>query len=528
MATTYYVGNIEVTSEGGRRARDPSQQKALDRYWRRRDGRPKKEKKSKVPTNKVEAAQTAVKALGFFQKFKTVGIILLILLIIILVVFVYLSNVYVDPNYLNVNAYMNKTYSRDTTFKVIMDEKNFIELRDDLTDYKNSLTSNVDNAVPAIPADRNGLSTTRFSQDFVDINNYLLSYCSTYGSLTVNIGATPVTMDGLFYMAMCNTESGGWCVDYSKTLSSVYPSAFVDINVSDYKSQINSVDITQVLLSPDAYKPSNMGYTWSYKPWVSDPLTQGPSTQWFAQTSSVKSTNELSKITGDSSTHIKNAMYLSGLYTQEEAEAFYTMITKQCTGSGLDTTGQAGKTQGKIGDYGDRWCIKDQCEVFAKSQEGSFNTLSKTYPSNYTATPYEVIMLARMNHWLPSVCTSTYDTYINFRDSQTEFWYEHWNHYQSWIAYAKVLSSEPVVAEVRRQVLQNVNEGKYLVDYCDMNAIINVAKEQMFTYDNGHDEPFIFSIDEECKSQQAKTEFIKYLYNYVLLETLYSEGGTSE
>ena len=454
--------------------------------------------------------------------------IIKILLVVILVLYIYLSNVYVDPNYINVNAYLNKSYSRDTTFQVILSERYINGLRDELEEYKEDNKGSEDSSVPATPANRNGLSTSRFSADFVTINNYLLSYCSTYGSIKVDIGKTPIDMDGLFYMTMCNTESGGWAVDYSKTLSSVYPSAFLDINIDNYKERINSVGIVDVLISEDAYKPNAYNYTWAFKPWVGDPLTQGPSTQWFSNNSGVSSTCEYDKISAAREV-IEKAMVASQLYNETEAATFYELIASQCTGSGFDSTGMTGNiTKGKIGDFGDRWCIKDQCQVFSKTQSEVFANLKEVYPSTETASPYEVIALARMNHWLPSVCFSDAETYYKNKESKVAGWYENWGHYQSWIAYAKILSTEPVIEEIRSQVLTNVADNKFLVDECDIDAVLAIAGEQSLTYDNGYDSPFEFSIDDECLTGQAKKEFIKYLYNYILLETLYSEGGATE
>lgn len=449
--------------------------------------------------------------------------------IVCLVMFVYLSTCYVDPNYLNVGAYLNRSYSRDTLRNIIETEKMYLQYEKDLQEsLNNNLDVEVDKSIAATPLSRNGLSDEIYSKDsyyidgFAEINNYLLKYCSKYGSFTAKLGTSEIKADGLYYMAMANTESGGWCADFSKTVSSAFPSAFIDISGDNYEKRIQNVNIYNVLISPDSYDPTIYGYTFTGKPWIGDPLTQGPATQWFSSTSGIDTASEHSKIEGDSAkSEILKAMLVSDTYRGNEtsAQLLYEKIFNECTGSGFSYS------NGAVGDNGDRWCIADACTVFAKAQESAVNSLNKVYPVTESCTDYELVALLRMNHWMSGVATSTYEQYTTNKENKVQFWYENWNHYQSWIAYAKALSTEEVISEFRSIAKENIDKHYFIVDGIDFSSIYEKVNEQKLVYNNGH-ESFTFSIEDECLSSQAKTEFVLFLYRYILLETMYSGGAT--
>lgn len=475
------------------------------------------------------------KALGKAKKkakWTFIKIVAITLALILLVMMIYLNNCYVDPNYLNVSAYLNRSYSRETTRGIIETEKMYLEYKNDLQDSLNSsLDADVDKSIAATPLSRTGLNDEIYSKDsyyidgFAEINNYLLKYCSKYGSFTAKLGTTEIKADGLYYMAMANTESGVWCADFSKTVSSAFPSAFIDIDESNYEKRIQNVNIYNVLISPDAYDPTLYGYTFTNKPWVGDPLTQGPATQWFSSTSGIDTASEQSKIGGDNEkSEILKAMLVSDAYRGNDASAqtLYEKIFSECTGSGF-----VDGNNRHIGDNGDRWCIADACTVFAKAQESAVTSLNAVYPTTESCTDYELVALLRMNHWMSGVATSTYDQYITNKENKVRFWYENWNHYQSWIAYAKALSTEEVISEFRSIAKENIDKHYFIVDGVDFSSIYEKVNEQKLVYNNGH-ESFTFSIEDECLSSQAKTEFVLFLYRYILLETMYSGGVTAE
>ena len=514
MAESAYIGNIEVWPNNNRRARNPADQKRLDAYWKRRDPKPKRTRPASAESMVVSAAKSRA-------KLALVKIVAIILVIVTLVVMVYLNNVYVDPNYLNIGLSLTRSYSRSTTLNLIQMEKEMQNTIAENTEKINDIYANSSAQASDFKLDRKGLSKERFSTEngyipgFVEINEELLKVASEYGSMSL----CGHNFDGLLYLAMANDESEDWMRDKTKTISSAYPSALVDIDGQNFVKQINELCFTIYFSNKSTYD-LNVAYLKksSNAPWIRDPLAgttteQGALSQCFSTGVSDAAiqgnVNEKTQLDAIKDTVIK----YSG--NTESVNAIY----ETCTGSKYPYWGST------ISDYGDRWSIRDTATVLKSVQEHYSENFLKNYMYDGTPSAYEAICYAQLVHWYPSHATDSWGA-EGFKGRYTTP--------NAALAHAHFLASETSINIIRQYAQDSISKGCY---YKNDSILISMYKEldsameaaQVPIYVNGEQ---IAVLNETTigNDMQAKHELPNILFNYILLEELFNEGngGVSE
>lgn len=539
MAETAYIGSIEVWPNNDHRAKHPADQRKLDAYWRKRD--PKKKKgRSAVDKAAVHAAKAAIpggalipdavydKALAKGKKkakWMLIKIVAIMLAVVILVVIVYLNNVYVDPDYLNVSLSMNRSYSMETTLNLIQQEKLYIEVDNKLTDQYNEQFAST--AASALQLPYKGLSKERFStanghiEGYTDINEELYKYVTECG--TISVGG--VNFDGLLYMAMCNDESASWLCDTKRTISSAFPSKLLDINKDNYVGMIHNMDIAMVFSSEYAHMLNENAGKFQYgSAWMWEKYSgygriyaeQGPATQRFVSDFSsalAGRANEYGKI---------NNADIKTKFTQYNHLELYDLMLNTCTGSGYSSG-----AFGTILDNGDRWCIADTVAAFNHAQNKYLNMFVDKYKYGGTPSEYELVAAIQMIHWMPATITDV--------DTANSYVLGKYPVQNAYLAQIHGLASEQCISIIQEHVKTAMDKGLYnwgdyktcgptmideLSDTLDsMNIPIIVGTETTGTYNTA-----------TCtKGTQGQEEVAGFLFNYIMLKTLYSEGngGTS-
>ena len=206
------------------------------------------------------------------------------------------SNQRID--YVDFRPYRNQSYSKEFTSDLVRKKAVRDKAIADLSASVNEMLTGTpieDTAsptaidLPDIKAGARKIRSDIFDEDFQKINQYLYDYCTQYCKISLTLNGTTIDMDGMLPMATATSESGGWLLTPTKTCSSIFPSAFVDIHADPtdpghyYENIINNCNIFITLV--DAAKTGNLqtggNYYMGCKPWGADLGTQGPLTQAF-------------------------------------------------------------------------------------------------------------------------------------------------------------------------------------------------------------------------------------------------------
>lgn len=468
--------------------------------------------------------QQLLKGAAIAKKFSPLRIKLVLICfgligLICLVMFIYLGNVYVDPNYLNVGIYLNKSYSRATTAKIIEVEKEYQETVNEVN-KNNAEDWSSHTFDPSTYTGTGKLSESRFStakgyiENFVSVNNDLLAYTSSY--CKVNVGST--SFDGLLYMAMCNDESYAWLRDDKQTVSSAFPSAIVDIDGENYLGQFEKLNIGTIFTSPNAYNLSGGSY-YSNTAWLHNgsygsnayDSDQGPSTSAFNEYNHGKivsnRSSEVSIITDNKHAIDKIA----------KDEAISNHIIATGTGSGSRYYNST------IANGGDRWNIQDSASVFALNMDEYLPKYAEAYKEIYgkDAGKYEILCFAQMQHWYGS----GYDCFKDYGASGIS---SHYTKPYAWSVFIQGICDDSSLAIIQDAVNTALSSGTDLPATSTDSELVQNVIANVNSIGVKYPDGSAFKSSTDICSGQGRSEFINYLYNYMFLETLYSEGGSTE
>lgn len=438
-----------------------------------------------------------------------------ILLIVLLVFIIYIANVQAEPP-LSLEGYIVRPYSRETSFSVFQAQKIKMEAVETASIETVERWKNTSFDVQGYDSSSRKLSTTRFAESngyisgFVEINEALLSYASKYGSFKVN----DISFDGLAYLAMCNDESGSWLRDGTKTVSSAFPSAIVDINQANYQDAIAGLTIVDVFTNEKAYN-FTYGNRFYNTAWLEPSSDQGPSTSAFnaynhgAVTADMTSEYELIS----AKRNLIDA--ISGLGDNIMSKH----MLETCTGS------KAPYYKSYIADGGDRWNIADSAIVFKYNME----TYLPMYIAEYgDVSKYELLCFIQMQHWYGSGYNMFKTIPPNLTSGPAPF-----THAGVWPTLIKGICTDECLGIIQQHVKEDLDScTSGMIDYLDgqrgdvVTDVLSAIDNMKLTYtdENGTERVFNSSTD---VSGQGRTEFIFFLYNYLMLEELYSEGGAS-
>lgn len=467
---------------------------------------------SSAPTQQVvHSQQVIVQPViqnGYNPRTTFIKIGVFVIAIILLITFVYMYSTD-DVDYIDFAPYANRAYSKNV-IQGLVDRKveydtAVKEVGSAVQDYLVDETTTV--AIPEVEAGKRKISAS-FDEDFREINQYLYDYCTQYGSYSLTFRGSSFDFDGLFYMFTCNTESGFWTMNTSKTISGAFPSKFVDITVDEdsdyyYKKIIEKCNLLVVL---DAIRGrlTGSGFVDQMQPWVKDLGTQGPSTQAFPSTFTNLGTNEYDTV----SPH-KDA--LSKMYNTH----YIDTILSSCTGSSATFSGY-----GTVAATGDRWRLKDELTVFKTTQASTLNGIEAVYPPGMTPSMYELVMWSRFTHWLPSYLTfdkSGWETYGSGN---------YYKDYQAWFAYMHVLSTEKIVNAVREQVRKDIANGSCNYVFKDITwnrSIYEMALAENFTWTTSAYPGETYKLNSSQFSSVSAWEYpVKWLYGYIALEEAFN------
>ena len=450
----------------------------------------------------------------------------LILSVIIIFIFMITTDV---TDFISMTSYSNRAVSLQTTYKLLNAEK---EVNNALTNASNAANDRWKNATfdaSAFLNDSRKLSPERFSTDkgyidgYVEINEWLLAHTSSAGSFTVN----GVEFDGLAYMTMCNDESVSWLRDSTKTLSSVFPSRLIDINMSNYKQAIPGLSIIDVFTSPDSYNLPMYGVEYG-SPWIGDWSTQGPATSAFMagthDTALNQATNEYNLLNDDPAT-IKNIDTISKVPNGDLTK----LILSECTGSGKETG------WGKISDYGDRWNIHNGAAVFKYNMETYLPKYVEGYTALYdeTVTKYHLLCFMQMQHWYGAGYSYFDSMYI--ADPGCGGMNDHFSRAGVWPVLIKGICHPSSLVIIQQSIYDDLERADgEMIDYNDgyhegvvVDVLANIDTMKLeYTSDDGN--TYTFDSSKDLLDDQGRSEFIHFVYNYMMLDYLFSEGGTNE
>lgn len=542
MATTHYIGDIEVTGPSGRTARDPKNQKALDKYWKDRGHytSPANSGRSDIPTSKSGRLATAAKLVmggksAFLPfRFKLIAVLFLILAIVLVVVMIYINNAYADEEFISMALDTNANYTRSTSRQVFRQElynrgileAQTIKALSELDKSDNVIPTEeleqtadaIEAAVTEIPASSyTGSVNPKYfpDEDYQEINNYLLAYCTT---MCGNYQIGGYKGNGLLYMAMANSESHVWARNVNKTTSSVFPSRLIDININNYKERITNLNFTSVF-SLSAPVDGYFSYS-SFAPWGHDYETQGFLTQAFYPEWIGKAG------LGDSANEYDQLMAMEDAFKtkwKDQDGTLFKKISDTCTGGpvsrGAFTEYQVNNvwytkeyddtTSKTVAEVGDRFNIQDSCKAFSYNAN---NLLTYFYGSNAPEgvsaedidTPYEVVALSRLGHWTPS---------LNLVNNYQQFG---WKNEYDWYGYIYAFEDPTVIQMIKDALNEKFEEGDFR---CELSAselddiqaqLIKVGVNPTTNKPLGQ------------TTGQAFREFIKMVAHYIGLEMIYS------
>lgn len=440
--------------------------------------------------------------------------------IVCLVMFVYLSTCYVDPNYLNVGAYLNRSYSRDTLRNIIETEKIYLNTVEDVTKENKEKWSHSTFDPSKYASSTRKLDAEMFStangyiENFKEINEALLAYTSANGSFTVN----DFSFDGLAYLAMCNDESYAWLRDPKQTISSAFPSTIIDIDTTDYVGQIENLNIGTIFTSSKAYGFTGGSYcnnsAWI---WVQDSYhycsDQGPSTSAFSQSDHSKvlanSTSE-TEILNNSKDEIEIIARDSTLLN---------LMLETCTGSGQPYFSST------ICNNGDRWNIADSATVYAYNMQTYIPLYINKYKEMYSDDEigkYEILCFMQMQHWFGS-------GYLYFTDYGTSGLSNHYAKPGAWSMLIRGVCDESSLGIIQEAVKNDILNlhGSLPVTETDSELVKKVL-ENVDSLNLKYTDGSVFKSSTDVISGQGRSEFINYVYNYMVLEELFSKGVETE
>lgn len=503
MATSVYVGDIEVRPGNERRARNIADQKKLDAYWRKHG--PKQKSNPKEAAIAAASKNPTVMAL----KFKLALICFGIIALVCLVVFIYLGNVYVDPTYLNVGIYLNKSYSRESTAKIIQVEKEYQNTLDTVakTNQDNWSEHSFD---PSTYKGNGKLDPARFTtskgyiENFAEINNDLLAYVSSISSFTVD----GVSFDGLAYLAMCNDESANWVRDTTQTVSSAFPSALIDVDTTNYLGQFEKLNIGDIFTSPKAYNLTG-GNFYLGSAWIMNggsDSDQGPTTSAFNE---YDHGNVVSGLASEASIVTNRKAEIDAISKEPMISA---RILETCTGSGHVYGASI------IANSGDRWSIHDSAAVFTANMEKYLPMYTKEYTKLFSTTPgkYELLCFMQMQHWFGSGFTL-------FNKQADDF-----NKIGAWPLLIKGICDESSLAIIQEEVEKELSQNDCLCHANKDSEFVFAVLENINSLGLQYSDGSTFDYTTDIRTDQGRSEFINFVYNYMLLEKIYSEGSTSE
>ena len=555
MATTHYIGDIEVTGPGGRTARDPKHQKALDKYWKKRDryDNPTNSGSSSIPTSKSGRLATAAKLVmggksAFLPfKFKLIAVLFLILAIVLVVVMIYINNAYADEEFISMALDTNANYTRSTSRQVFKQElynrgileAQTIKAKEMLNDSSTAVSDEQVaedlsslNLPTAGAADSINSSTyTRKvnpsyfpDEGYQAVNNFLLDYCTAQcGEYTVG----SYKCDGLLYMAMGNAESYAWARDITKTTSSVFPSKLIrDIDETNYNAYIPNLSFGVLFRIPQAISGyQNLPYMCA---WGKDYKTQGFLTQaYYSQYMDAMglggAQSEYSQLMEADENGNTVADVINSLY----GENALTAITDTCTGGTVSRGGKQDvyyycKNSSEVATTGDRFKIADSCKAFAYNMSQADNRLYSNGTENVKAsdinTKYEAVALARLTHWTP------------YADSMGEgaggsWGYTDcgWSNRYDWYGYMYAFEDAHVINLIKGALEKRFAAGDYSCDIkafngsTDWSTIDEINSYIMSKYKN----PVTGAALGEVTGQ-ARYEFAYAVGHFIGLEMIYS------
>lgn len=430
------------------------------------------------------------------------------------IIFVFMINTD-DPNeFIRMSGFSNRRVSSEVSAKIIEDETAYKNATEDTAKRNNEEWSDATFDPSKHSSSTRSLSAERFSMEngyiehYKEINECLLAYASANGSFTVG----GQSFDGIAFLAMCNDESYSWLRDDRQTISSAFPSKLINVDVQNYVGQIEKLNIGTVFTSGKAYGLSGnfrFGSAWmaqDYGKWVDS--DQGPTTSAFT------ASDHDAVLSG-----AKNEITIvSELKSEIDAISQNKNVSEQIikTGTGSNQV----YWLSTIANYGDRWNIADNAKVFKHNME----TYLPKYAENYKAMfnedvgKYHYICFMQMQHWYGSA----YNAFNSTLDGN-------FGKAGAWPLLIKGLCNNSSLAIIQSWVdsdLASVKNGQMVGQLCHSKMITEVlanVDSLGLTYADGTK----FNSATDCVKPQAKNECIGFLYNYMLLETLFSEGGAS-
>lgn len=439
------------------------------------------------------------------------------------IIFVFMLNTD-DPNdFIRMSGYSNRRISSEVSARILADEKAYKDAANDVAKLNNDEWSSYTFDPSKYSAANRSLSAERFSMEngyiehYKEINECLLAYASANGSFTVG----SQSFDGLAFLAMCNDESYGWLRDDKQTISSAFPSKIVDVNVQNYIGQIEKLNIGTVFTSGNAYHiPANGGsYRYSSAWMAQEYKPDGYSTAWYdtdqgPTTSAFTASDHDTLLTG-----AKNEITIvSELKSQIDAISQNANISEQILKTG--TGSNQPYWMSTIANYGDRWNIADNAKVFKHNMEKYLPTYAANYKTmfNEDAGKYHYICFMQMQHW--------YGSAYNEFDSTL---YGNYGKAGAWPRLIKGICTNESLAIIQSWIdsdLGAVKNGKMVgqLNHAKMiDEVLAYVDSLGITYSDGT----TFNSANDCVTRQSRDECIGFLYNYMLLETLFAEGGAS-
>lgn len=449
--------------------------------------------------------------------------------IICLVMFVYLSTCYVDPNYLNVSAYLNRSYSRDTTRNIIQAKKEYQNALDNVNEVIQSIDKSP--SYEGTLKTLTGLSEERFSEangfckGYVEINNTIMAMFDEYGTIKVSIGSTEHTVPGINLASQVWSESGGAFADSTTTLIGAFPSKVIPLTAENYKEELTNSNILRVLFGDNSILYTGAtGGNWLYGTyWKYDHDKNGNRfyTQQGILTTQSAGVPTSNLLKGETSEH--DILFqasredlltiLTSGVSQAEAESFLDILDNWTWG------GLQASESGAVCPYGDRFNTVTAIRISKDTQESALAQFFDRYSTLSIENDYELLCYCRLMHWLPYV------------DTQESNWNSYYNKKDTWILMAKAVASTEVTNLIKSHVQENLdcigNNYRMSNDYYSLypeklEEIYNTIKSLNITWDNKS-----LDIDKDFATTQGKYIYIYHLFNYFMLESLYSEGGTT-